>query len=69
MNTSVANQGSNMSDLFFEMRNENGDVIRNFMRKSDGYVNATQMCLSAGRKCKMYFKSDTTKLYLKELEN
>lgn len=46
---SIAVQNQEGGNLYFDLRADDGLVIYDFMRKSDGYVNATAICQSVGR--------------------
>lgn len=52
---------------FWDMKTEDGSAVFTQLRTSDGYINATKMCQSAGREWKTYWRSDATKAFYEVL--
>jgi hypothetical protein len=57
----------NGNDLIHALKGENGEDIVTEIRLTDGFVNATKLCKSAGKFWADYFKNKSTQLFLTEL--
>jgi hypothetical protein len=62
--TTVEVAGSFLKSL----HGDDGEMITE-MRASDGYVNATKMCTSAGKEWSQFFRNDDTKAFLEVLSS